>query len=100
GLGNAAGPSPTPAPSSNVTLAKPTTTALGAATGNPTPVAAGTAPGTCLAFSPLKGNRGKTVFVDPGHGGIDIGASGVTGSGTAIAEKNQTLAVGLDLLAL
>ncbi len=98
GLGDAAGPSAGTAPSSNVTLAKPTVTPLVGAIGNPTPVAAGTAPGTCLAFSPLKGNRGKTVFIDPGHGGIDVGTSGVTSSGAAVVEKNQTLAIGFDLL--
>jgi N-acetylmuramoyl-L-alanine amidase len=100
GLGDAAGTPVTLIPSSNATLARPPANPLTVATSNPKPVAAGTAPGTCLAFSPLKGNRGKTVFVDPGHGGIDIGTSGVTDNGSTIVEKNQTLAVGLDLLAL
>jgi N-acetylmuramoyl-L-alanine amidase len=64
----------------------------------PTPVAAGTAPGTCLAFDPLHGNRGQTIFVDPGHGGVDSGTYGYTSSGTMVYEKNLTLATGLDLL--
>jgi N-acetylmuramoyl-L-alanine amidase len=100
GLGDAAGPPATLVPASNVTLTKPPANPRAAAISHPRPVAAGTAPGTCLAFNPLKGNQGKTVFVDPGHGGIDIGTSGVTSTGTTIVEKNQTLAVGLDLLAL
>ncbi|MGH7776729.1 MAG: N-acetylmuramoyl-L-alanine amidase family protein, partial [Candidatus Dormibacterales bacterium] len=43
--------------------------------------------------------RGVTVFVDPGHGGVDPGAVGSTAGGTPVEEKNVTLAVGLDLLA-
>jgi N-acetylmuramoyl-L-alanine amidase len=63
-----------------------------------TVIAAGTAPGTCLAFGPLQGNRRQTVFVDPGHGGVDAGASGTTSAGMTVYEKNLTLATGLDLL--
>jgi len=100
GLGDAAGPAVPLNPASTITLAKPPANPLTVATSNPKPVAAGTAPGTCLAFKALKGNRVKTVFVDPGHGGLDIGASGVTDNGSTIVEKNQTLAVGLDLLAI
>jgi N-acetylmuramoyl-L-alanine amidase len=71
-----------------------------AATADAVAVAAGTAPGTCLAFAPLSGDRHKTVFLDPGHGGIDVGTAGTTSAGSTIDEKGQTLAVGLDLLAI
>ena len=66
-----------------------------AADADPTAVAAG----TCLAFDPLRGNRHITVFVDPGHGGIDRGTSGTTSDGTSVYEKDLTLATGLELLA-
>jgi N-acetylmuramoyl-L-alanine amidase len=65
---------------------------------NPMPVAAGTAPGTCLAFDPLGGNRGRTIFVDPGHGGVDSGTYGYTSNGDTVYEKKLTLATGIDLL--
>jgi N-acetylmuramoyl-L-alanine amidase len=38
-----------------------------------------------------------TVFVDPGHGGLDPGAIGVASDGRTVAEKTATLAVGLEL---
>ena len=66
---------------------------------DPTAVAAGTAAGTCLAFDPLRDDRHITVFVDPGHGGIDSGTSGATSDGTTVYEKDLTLATGLELLA-
>lgn len=66
----------------------------------PTALAAGTAPGTCLAFDPLRGNRHVTVFIDPGHGGIDTGAFGLTSVGSTVYEKDLTLVMGLDLLPL
>jgi N-acetylmuramoyl-L-alanine amidase len=69
-----------------------------AAIANPTTVAAGTAPGTCLAFDPLNGDRHETVYIDPGHGGIDTGTSGTTSAGATVYEKDLTLATGLDLL--
>ncbi len=71
-----------------------------AATANPTPVDAGTAPGTCLAFGPLRGDRHQTLFIDPGHGGIDTGTFGTTSDGAIVYEKNLTLTTSLDLLAL
>jgi len=48
----------------------------------------------------LRGNLHHIVFIDPGHGGLDPGASGTTSNGTTIWEKNVTLAVGLDLSTL
>jgi N-acetylmuramoyl-L-alanine amidase len=45
-----------------------------------------------VAFAPVSGNRHRTVFLDPGHGGPDPGGLGVTTSGKPIAEKTETLA--------
>ncbi len=64
-----------------------------------TPIQAGTAPRTCLAFSPVRGDRHRTIFVDPGHGGVDSGTYGSTSAGATVYEKQLTLATGLDLLA-
>jgi N-acetylmuramoyl-L-alanine amidase len=63
-------------------------------------VQAGTAPGTCLAYTPLRGDRHQTVYVDPGHGGVDSGTSGATSSGATVYEKGLTVATALDLLPL
>ncbi len=52
--------------------------------------------GACVAFAPTSGNRGLTVFLDAGHGGLDPGAVGVTESGQVIYEADQTLPVVLD----
>lgn len=52
----------------------------------------GLAPGACWALPPTAGDRGRTVFVDPGHGGLDPGASG-----NGVVEKQATLAVALRL---
>lgn len=56
------------------------------------------APGSCLAFSPIshKFNH-HTVFVDPGHGGRDPGAQGITTTGATIYEAKLTLPVAQDL---
>jgi N-acetylmuramoyl-L-alanine amidase len=56
----------------------------------------GLTPGTCIEYRAAKAGR-KTVFVDPGHGGLDPGAVGTDSSGKQVAEKTLTLAVGLDL---
>ena len=53
----------------------------------------------CLAYAAKGRWNGRTVFLDPGHGGLDPGAA-VTISGRAVAEKNVALAVGLRTLAL
>lgn len=55
----------------------------------------GLAPGACVALPPTAGDRGRTVFIDPGHGGPDPGASGV-----GIDEKAATLAVATRLAGL
>ena len=60
----------------------------------------GLEPDTCLEYRPTRGNNKRIVFVDPGHGGLDPGALGVTESGATVYEKDITLAVGLDLLSI
>jgi N-acetylmuramoyl-L-alanine amidase len=56
----------------------------------------GLSAGTCIEYRAAKPGR-KTVFVDPGHGGLDPGAVGTDSNGQPVAEKTLTLAVGLDL---
>jgi len=58
------------------------------------------ASGACVLFTPTDGNRHTVVFLDAGHGGIDPGGTGVTESGQAISEKDLTLAVELEAMAL
>ncbi|MGA3362515.1 MAG: N-acetylmuramoyl-L-alanine amidase [Solirubrobacteraceae bacterium] len=58
------------------------------------------APGACMAFAPTAGNRGETVFLDAGHGGIDPGGVGTTESGRTITEATETLRVELDAMSL
>ena len=58
------------------------------------------APGACVAFSPTANDRGLTVFLDAGHGGIDPGAAGTTESGQIIYESHETLAVELDTMTI
>jgi N-acetylmuramoyl-L-alanine amidase len=53
--------------------------------------------GACVAMRPLQGDRHTTVFVDPGHGGADPGASGSTSAGGEVDEKDVTLKVGVAL---
>lgn len=76
---------------------------LSLAAGAQTPVKApgvSFAQGACVAFGPTRGSSGVTVFVDPGHGGLDTGALGTTSAGVVVEEKDLTLAIGLGLLAL
>jgi N-acetylmuramoyl-L-alanine amidase len=58
-------------------------------------VPGGVSRGACVAFKPAGATR--IVFVDPGHGGLDPGAVGSQSNGQEVAEKDVTLAVGLDL---
>lgn len=53
----------------------------------------------CTAFAPAGRRNGKTVFLDPGHGGLDTGAI-ATAAGTHVAEKRVALALALRTLAL
>lgn len=52
----------------------------------------------CIRYSPLRGNQHHIVFLDPGHGGADSGASGLTTGGRRIYEKDVMLAVALAAL--
>jgi N-acetylmuramoyl-L-alanine amidase len=45
--------------------------------------------------SPTSATTGKTVFLDPGHGGIDWGAKAQRPDGTWLAEKTYTLAIAM-----
>ncbi len=56
--------------------------------------------GTCVRYRPLHGDRHATVFVDPGHGGPDPGASGTTSAGATVYERDVTLATAQALLPL
>jgi N-acetylmuramoyl-L-alanine amidase len=51
-----------------------------------------------VEYGPTNGDRHLTVFVDPGHGGPDPGATAPTPGGSTVGEKTVTLAVALDLL--
>ena len=48
--------------------------------------------GACTSLPPTQGGSGQTVFIDPGHGGLDPGVVG-TASGRQVLEKDVTLAV-------
>lgn len=56
--------------------------------------------GACVAYPPTSGDRGKTVFLDAGHGGIDPGGVGTTEGGTTIDEGDETLPVELDVMSI
>jgi N-acetylmuramoyl-L-alanine amidase len=55
--------------------------------------------GSCMSFSPTATSNGKTVFIDPGHGGLDPGVVGSSG-GRQVLEKDATLAVATRLASL
>jgi N-acetylmuramoyl-L-alanine amidase len=57
---------------------------------------AGLDPSACRSYPPTSGDLGKTVFLDPGHGGADPGAVGVS-AGSQVLEKDATLAVATQL---
>jgi N-acetylmuramoyl-L-alanine amidase len=59
-------------------------------------VPGGMSSGTCVAYRPGIASAG-TVFIDPGHGGLDPGAVGLDSAGRQVSEKDLTLAVALDL---
>src|SRR5437868_12298536 len=55
--------------------------------------------GACMSLAPTAPGAGKTVFIDPGHGGLDPGVVGVAG-GRQVLEKDVALAVGTRLATL
>lgn len=59
----------------------------------------GAASNACMSFAPRGLARPKTVFIDPGHGGLDPGVVGEAG-GHQVQEKDITLAVGTRLATL
>lgn len=52
----------------------------------------------CVAYAPTSGDLHTTVFIDPGHGGPDPGASGTAPDGKLLQERTYTLAVAEDAL--
>lgn len=58
------------------------------------------AAGSCVAYPPTQGDKGETVFLDAGHGGIDPGGVGTTQSGDTVYEADETLPVELDAMSL
>jgi len=54
----------------------------------------------CIAFPAVAHANGHTVFIDPGHGGADRGAPGVSYPGPGVDEATANLAVALALLPL
>lgn len=57
------------------------------------------APGACMAFAPQgTESRGKTVFLDAGHGGMDPGGTGTTTSGASVGESAVNLSVVMDAM--
>lgn len=50
------------------------------------------AAGACLAYAPLGPANSRTVFLDPGHGGLDTGATS-SPAGLTATEKELTLAI-------
>jgi len=55
--------------------------------------------GACVSLAPTRAGSGQTVFIDPGHGGMDPGVVGGT-TGHRVQEKDAALAVGMRLSAL
>jgi len=52
----------------------------------------GVSPGSCVSYASTASGSGRTVFIDPGHGGLDPGVVGAAG-GRQVQEKDLTLAV-------
>lgn len=55
--------------------------------------------GACVSLDSKRAGSSKTVFIDPGHGGMDPGVVGGT-SGRRVLEKDATLGVAMRLSAL
>ena len=52
--------------------------------------------GACMSLPPARSGSGQTVFIDPGHGGLDPGVVGGTDA-HQLLEKDATLAVASQL---
>src|SRR5258708_29576861 len=52
--------------------------------------------GACMSLEPTRAGPGQTVFIDPGHGGLDPGVVAGTTAHPGL-EKDATLAVALRL---
>jgi N-acetylmuramoyl-L-alanine amidase len=61
---------------------------------------AGVVPGACVAYPASGSPAGKTVYLDPGHGGVDPGAVAFRADGRRVLEKDVTLAVATRLAAM
>jgi N-acetylmuramoyl-L-alanine amidase len=68
------------------------------ASGSQVPVS-GLESGACISYPAANGKSNKTVFIDPGHGGIDPGVVASVGGRQAF-EKDATLAVANRLSAI
>src|SRR5258708_9881954 len=71
---------------------------------DPSPVASqvllpGLEAGACVSLAPTRAGSGQTVFIDPGHGGMDPGVVGGT-SGRRVVAKHATLAAAARLSTL
>jgi N-acetylmuramoyl-L-alanine amidase len=73
--------------------ARPAQSAWPVGRGGPTPFVAG----SCLEFPPAGRWNGTTVFLDPGHGGVDSGTMSSVG-GQIVAEKRVALGIGMRAL--
>jgi len=58
------------------------------------------APGACVAYPPVNGNRDITVFLDAGHGGLDPGGVGETMQWHTITEAWVNLRVEMDAMTM
>jgi N-acetylmuramoyl-L-alanine amidase len=58
------------------------------------------AAGACVEYDPTSGDNHRTVFLDPGHGGPDPGASGTGPIGKPLYEKDLTLPVAMDTVGI
>jgi N-acetylmuramoyl-L-alanine amidase len=56
--------------------------------------------GACMSYPPTNGDRGETVFLDAGHGGIDPGGVGSTEGGQSVSEAEVNLPIELGTMRL
>jgi N-acetylmuramoyl-L-alanine amidase len=58
------------------------------------------ASGSCVTYPPTSGDRGETVFLDAGHGGVDPGGVGSTEAGRPLYESSVNLPIELEAMQL